>query len=386
MVCQSLGTSLPDLLAVCVHVCVWSCSFPASNTYVLMSFFSSPVNLVFLDLLYLKCAPLSLGLRFLLKTTSMPLPWYSSSMPKIHLLGLFIFMCPSVCPCCSFLFSFLNFLTSFPLPYLPVLIPLWTFLLVVRLLTTEVFIWSFLFPTSFHFSFTILSLYWIQFLYRELASYFIPFLLLLLFELFDHSYNHSVEWFITIWLVTFSRHVLLVFHVPFISALGVVWIWSSLLGRCFSFSWNHRSFSLVVHSIQERWDFYWELQVLSLVFWICHYLSEQTPYPRVKACLFLILTSAVFWCVSLNLVVLSGLTECAGPTYIIVWLYKGHPSVLTCSAFLTCVFQLRVHKQKVNSINQWTFLYRTYRLFLYQCNQQLSFSQGLNCLKIRLYI
>lgn len=220
-------------------------------------------------------------------------------------------MCSSVCPCCSFLFSFLNFLTSFPLPYLPVLISLWTFLLVVRLLTTEVFIWSFLFPTSFHFSFTILSLYWIQFLYRELASYFIPFLLLLLFELFDRSYNHSVEWFIIMWLVTFSRHALLVFHVPFISALGVVWNWSSLLVRCFSFSWNLRSFSLVMHSIQERWDFYWELQVLSLVFWISYYLSEQTPYPRVKVCLFLILTSAVFWCVSLNLAVLSWVTGCA---------------------------------------------------------------------------
>lgn len=159
---------------------------------------------------------------------------------------------------------------------------------------TDVFIWSFLFPTSFHFSFAILSLYWIQFLYHELSFYFIQFLLLLFFQLFGHSYNHSVEWFITMrW--TFSRHDLLVFHVRFMSALGLVWIWSSLLVRCFSFSWNHCSFSLVIHSIQERWHFYWQLQVLSLVFWVCYYLPKQTPYPRVKACLFLILSSTVFW-------------------------------------------------------------------------------------------
>lgn len=107
------------------------------------------------------------------------------------------------------------------------------------------------------------------------------------------------------WLVTFSRHVHLIFHVPFISVLGLVWIWSILLVRCFSFSWNHCSFSSVIHSIQERWDFYWQLQVLSLVFWVCYYLPEQTPYLRVKACLFLILSSNVFWYVSLNLVVLS---------------------------------------------------------------------------------
>lgn len=165
---------------------------------------------------------------------------------------------------------------------------------------TEVFIRSFLFPTSFHFSFAILSLFtefnfsimnWVLF-------HSILLLLLLFFQLFGHSYNHSVEWFITMWW-TFSRHVLLVFHVCFISALGLVWIWSSLLVRCFSFSWNHCSFSLVIHSIQERWDFYWQLQVLALVFWVC-YLPKQTPYPRVKACLFLILSSTVFWCLSIS--------------------------------------------------------------------------------------
>lgn len=180
--------------------------------------------------------------------------------------SLFIFMCPSVCPCCSFLFpfflyfifqSFMNFPSS------------------GETLITEVLFGVFYF--QHHFTFLSQFSLFTEFNFCIVNWLPISFhLLLLLFELFDRSYNHSVEWFITMWLVTFSRHVLLVFHVPFISALGVVWIWSSLLVRCFSFSWNHRSFSLVMHSIQERRDFYWQLQVLSLVFWLCYYLSEQT--------------------------------------------------------------------------------------------------------------